>query len=328
MPMSLRSPSIRHVPLIGLGHFPLGILSKDTAPMGMGLPSQGIEKNRLLNQDAIAMFASVAACERRLLEPYHCTKALPSPYHFDNWVLLCDVYFQLSVPALELPRSDLPANVRFCGALEGHNAAAGTGTNMTTTTALLPPWFNDFVRPSSPTDSRPLILVTSGTLPGQSAHDLILPTISACATLPVRLVVCAVHVPFDPDYALPPNVRWAQWIPFEAILPYTALVVSSGGYGSITQAFAHGVPIVCAGVTEEKMHTGMLAEASGAGINLKTQTPDVEQVRAAVLEMLRNPRFSKKAEELGEAYREADPVGRLVEAIEEILDRLFSNSNS
>jgi UDP:flavonoid glycosyltransferase YjiC (YdhE family) len=204
MPMSLRSPSIRHVPLIGLGHFPLGILSKDTAPMGMGLPSQGIEKNRLLNQDAIAMFASVAACERRLLEPYHCTKALPSPYHFDNWVLLCDVYFQLSVPALELPRSDLPANVRFCGALEGHNAAAGTGTNMTTTTALLPPWFNDFVRPSSPTDSRPLILVTSGTLPGQSAHDLILPTISACATLPVRLVVCAVHVPFDPDYALPP----------------------------------------------------------------------------------------------------------------------------
>jgi UDP:flavonoid glycosyltransferase YjiC (YdhE family) len=312
--MSLRSPSIRHVPLIGLGHFPLGVLSKDTAPMGMGLPSQGIEKNLLLNQDAIAMFASVDACERRLLEPYHCTKALPSQYHFDNWVLLCDVYFQLSVPALELPRTDLPANVRFCGALEGHNAA---GTN--TTTALLPPWFDDFVLPSSSaTDSRPLILVTSGTLPGQSAHDLILPTISACVTLPVRLVVCAVHVPLHPDISLPTNVRWAKWIPFEDILPYTSLVVSSGGYGSITQAFAHGVPIICAGVTEEKPHTGMLAEASGAGINLRTQTPDVMQVKSAVLEMLRNPEYSRKAQELGKAYIEADPVGQIVEVVEKV----------
>ena len=321
--MSLRSPSIRHVPLIGLGHFPLGVLSKDTAPMGIGLPSQGIEKNLQLNQDAIAMFSSVAACERRLLEPYHCTKALPSPYHFDNWVLLCDFYFQLSVPALELPRSDLPANVRFCGALEGHNAA-GIGTK-TTTTALLPPWFNDFVLPSSSSieASHPLILVTSGTLPGQSAHDLILPTITACASLAVRLVVCAVHVPFDPSLPLPPNVRWAQWIPFEAILPYTSLVVSSGGYGSITQAFAHGVPIICAGVTEEKPHTSMLAAASGAGINLKTQTPDVEQVQSAVLEMLRDPGFREKAEELLKAYKEADAVGRIVEAVEELSGAFF-----
>jgi UDP:flavonoid glycosyltransferase YjiC (YdhE family) len=317
MPMSLHSPYIRHVPLIGLGHFPLGVLSKDTAPMGMGLPSQGTEKNLLLNQDAIAMFSSVDACERRLLEPYHCSKPLPSPFHFDNWVLLCDVYFQLSVPALELPRSDLPAKVRFCGALEGHNV----GSNATT--ALLPPWFDDFVLPSPTTDSRPLILVTSGTLPGQSIDDLILPTISACATLPVRLVVCAVHVPLDPTIAIPPNVRWAQWIPFEHILPHATLVISSGGYGSITQAFAHGVPIICAGVTEEKPHTGMLAEMTGAGINLRTQTPGVERVRAAVLEMLRNPGFGRKARELGEAYEEADPVGMIAEAVEEVAGRFF-----
>jgi UDP:flavonoid glycosyltransferase YjiC (YdhE family) len=170
-----------------------------------------------------------------------------------------------------------------------------------------------------------LILVTSGTLPGQSAHDLILPTISACATLPVRLVVCAVHVPLDPDISLPTNVRWAQWIPFEAILPHTSLVVSSGGYGSITQAFAHGVPIICAGVTEEKPHTGMLAEMSGAGINLRTQTPDVEQVRSAVLEMLRNPGFSRKAQELGKAYKAADPVGMIAEAVEEVSGSFFGD---
>ena len=88
------------------------------------------------------------------------------------------------------------------------------------------------------------------------------------------------------------------------------------------------MPIVCAGVTEEKPHTGMLAEASGAGINLKTQTPDVDQVRSAVLEMLQNPRFSEKAEELEKAYREADPVGRIAEAVEEMSGRFFSDRKS
>lgn len=83
------------------------------------------------------------------------------------------------------------------------------------------------------------------------------------------------------------------------------------------------MPIICAGVTEEKPHTSMLAAASGAGINLKTQTPDVDQVQSAVLEMLRDPGFREKAEELGKAYKEADAVGRIVEAVEELSGAFF-----
>ena len=67
----------------------------------------------------------------------------------------------------------------------------------------------------------------------------------------------------------------------------------------------------------------MLAAASGAGINLKTQTPDVERIRSAVLEMLGNPGFRAKAEELGKAYAEADAVGRIVEAVEEMSGAFF-----
>jgi UDP:flavonoid glycosyltransferase YjiC (YdhE family) len=80
-------------------------------------------------------------------------------------------------------------------------------------------------------------------------------------------------------------------------------------------------------LTEEKPHTGMLAEMSGAGINLRTQTPGVEQLRSTVLEMLRNPGFSRKAQELGRAYKEADPVGMIAEAVEEVSGRFFGDGS-
>lgn len=314
-PMALGSPGIRRVPLIGLGHFPLGILSEDTAPFNTGLPSQGKEMNKKMNEGAIQMFAGIMALAQRLLEPHNCTKPLPSSFLFDNWVQICDIYCQLCIPALEPPRSDLPSNIRWCGALTGFNGPrSGEKT--------FPGWFEEFVL--SDKTNRPLILVSSGSLPGQNVNHLILPTIEACKDLPVRVVVCAVHVERPAGEELPENVRWAQWIPFEDIFPHTSLVVSSGGYGGLSQAFSNGIPMVLAGATEDKSHNGLLGEATGAAINLKTQTPSVEQIRTAVLEITqKNASYKKKAEELKKAYAECDPVRSIVEAIEEVSAKFF-----
>lgn len=312
--MTLGSPLVRRVPLIGLGHFPLGIMSKDTTPFNSGLPNQGEEINAQIYEGAIAMFAGIVSTQNSLLEPYKCTKALPSRWFFDNWVLLCDLYLQLCVPALELPRSDLPKNIRFCGALTGYNGNINTKNPH-------PEWFQDFVLDDK-TD-RPLILVSSGSLPGQNINHLILPTIEACKDLAVRIVVCAVHVELPEGVTLPENVRWAQWIPFEDIFPHTSLVVSSGGYGGVSQAFANGIPMVLAGTTEDKGHNGLLAEATGAAINLKTQTPTVEQIRNAVLEIQGNLSYKEKAQELKRAYAQCDPVKSVIEAIEEVSEKFY-----
>jgi UDP:flavonoid glycosyltransferase YjiC (YdhE family) len=313
MPIALESTEVRRVPIIGLGHFPLGILSEDTAPFNSGLPSQGKEANKKMNEGAMQMFAGITALEQRLIEPYNCKRPLPSKFMLTNWVLICDIYCQLCVPALEPPRSDLPTNLRFCGALTGYNdPSRGKKPH--------PEWFEDFV--TADDTKRPLILVSSGSLPGQNVNHLILPTIEACKDLPVRVVVCAVHVE-RPAGELPENVRWAQWIPFEDIFPHTSLVISSGGYGALSQAFANGIPMILAGMTEDKQHNGMLGEATGAAINLKTQTPSVEQVRDAVLEIQNNASYKREAEELRKAYADCDPVGSIVEAIEEVAAKFF-----
>lgn len=317
--MLLDSPKIRRVPVIGLGHFPLMILSEDTAPFNSGLPSQGKEMNKKMNEGAVEMFAGINALEHRLLEPYDCAKQLPTKFLFDNWVRLSDVYCQLCVPALEPPRSDLPSNVRFCGALTGHNGPSSGKKRH-------PEWFQDFVLADD--TNRPLVLVSSGSLPGQNVNHLILPTIEACKDLHVRVVVCAVHVELPAGVELPENVRWAQWIPFEDIFPHTSLVVSSGGYGGLSQAFANGVPMILAGMTEDKQHNGTLGAATGAAINLKTQAPSAEQVRAAVLEIQKNPSYKEKAEELKKAYEACDPVGSIVEAIEEVSAKFFGTAGA
>lgn len=269
--------------------------------------------NTKMNEATVAMFGSINSLEKRLLEPYQCKKALPSNFIFDNWLRLYDIYCQLCVPAMELPRSDLPSNVRFCGTLTGHN-------NDSDGKKPRPKWFDDFVLADA---DRPLILVTSGSLPGLDVNHLILPTIEACKNLPVRLVVCAVHVELPGGVKLPENVRWAQWIPFEDIFPHTSIVVSSGGYGGVSQAFANGIPMILAGMNEDKKHNGMLGEATGAAINLRTQTPSVEQVRNAVLEIQSNASYKQKAQGLQDAYGKSDPVGTIVGAIEELSSKFF-----
>ncbi|KAF7191416.1 UDP-glucosyltransferase A1 [Pseudocercospora fuligena] len=332
LPSLLDSPKAIRVPTIGIGHFPLMILSEDTAPFGTGLQSQGKEINRQLNAGAIQMFTSAHKRFVELMEPYDCKQSLPSEFPVDrwtearighslltaaslDWVMLPDIYMQLCAPRLEPYRSDLPKNVRFCGTLTGSNDKKPH-----------PSWWQEFVL--DPNDKRPLIIVTSGSLQGLDVNHLIIPAITACRDLPVRLIVCAVHIPYPEDLELPLNTRWAKWIAFEGVFPYTSLIVSSGGYGGISQAFASGIPMILAGTSEDKAETGLRAEATGAAINLKTQAPSVHQLSDALDKMLHDTTYKQEAMELKKAYAECNAVGSIVKAVEELADQFYGKKDS
>lgn len=314
MPMLLSSPlSVPHVPTIGIGHFPLVINSVDTAPFGAGLPPQGREQNIAMNEQAVAMFEPVAKDIDRILETFECKKPMPFRYAPDSMVALNDLYCQMSVPALEPSRSDLPSNVRFVGTLIGGNDRRAYDK---------PEWFDDFILNDN--TKRPLIMVTSGTLGGLSASDLIVPTIEACKSLPVRLVVCGVRISPPSDLELPSNVRWAKWIPFEDFFPHTSIVISSGGYGGISQAFASGIPMILAGTSEDKTETNLRASWTGAAINLQTQTASAEQVRKAVETMLDDGSgFKEKAMAVKKEYEACDAAGSFVSAIKELTEKFY-----
>ncbi|KAG9604023.1 UDP-Glycosyltransferase/glycogen phosphorylase, partial [Aureobasidium melanogenum] len=301
LPISLKSPHVRHVPVIAIGHSVYFGLSKDCAPFGLGLPPQSKERNLELNAMTREMFSKVFAGAKEIMARYECPGELEHRFVVEDMIYSADRFFQLCVPQLEYPRSDLPPNVEFTGALLGKNDNKSE-----------PDWFNSFVRRN---DERPLVVVTSGTAASADVEQLIMPTIEACRSLPVRVVVCAVNVHPPKDYSIPENVKVAKWIPFEELFKHASLVVSNGGFGGITQAFAAGVPMVLAGVTEDKMETTARAAMTGAAINLQTQTPSVEQVKQAIETITSKTNYQEKALELKQAYASYDTLSIIESAV-------------
>lgn len=92
--------------------------------------------------------------------------------------------------------------------------------------------------------------------------------------------------------------------------------MTNAGYGGVQTALRHGVPLVVAGETEDKAEVAARVEWSGTGVNLHTARPEVDVVRAAVDEVLSDPRYRKRAGEIQSqyvAYSSFDIIAGIVE---------------
>jgi UDP:flavonoid glycosyltransferase YjiC (YdhE family) len=189
---------------------------------------------------------------------------------------LPDLVLCLTTPAFEYPRSDLPENVHFVGPVFPRLDAS-----------FEPPhWWDDL------SGSQPVILVNQGT-EATDLEDLIQPTIRGLED--ERMLLIAVPVREGQLGDLPGNVRAEPFIPFDRLLPHVDVMVSNGGYGGTQMALAHGIPLVVAGETEDKMEVAARVEWTGTGVNLRKQRPSPDQVCRAVKEVLTEPRYRENA---------------------------------
>jgi UDP:flavonoid glycosyltransferase YjiC (YdhE family) len=83
------------------------------------------------------------------------------------------------------------------------------------------------------------------------------------------------------------------------------VLVTNGGYGGVQQALAHGVPVVVAGQTEDKVEVSARVAWSGAGINLKTNRPTPAQVARAVERVGSDASYRTRAQALASAFATA-----------------------
>ncbi|KAL2131816.1 hypothetical protein VTI74DRAFT_4588 [Chaetomium olivicolor] len=120
---------------------------------------------------------------------------------------------------------------------------------------------------------------------------------------------------------VPTNCRVADYIPYDDVLPHSDVFVTTGEYGSFQRALHHGTPLVMAGTTEEKPEMAARAEWAGVGVNLRTSHPSVEQLGQAVDEVLSNGKYKSRAFEIQAEIATYDPVGVIVENIEELVAR-------
>jgi len=297
----LLGPCVSRPPIISVGSTYLLWHRTDKAPCNLGLPPAA--------KDAYAEIAHEV--DAVLIKPFgeYINSLLTgggfpalSLDIFDAVIQLPDACLQLTVPDFEFPRPDLPATVHFVGAMP-----------IVSKQAPIPAWADEL------DGSRKVVFVTQGTLSNHDFTQLVGPTLSALENDPDLLVVVGAGGRSIDELPkpLPANARAASYFPLEWLLPRVDVFVTNGGYNTVNQALKHGIPLVTAGLTEDKADVNARVEWSGAGIDLKTNTPTAEALAKSVRCVLSQSRYRSSAAQLATEFAKLDTrqeVIRIVDA--------------
>ena len=92
-----------------------------------------------------------------------------------------------------------------------------------------------------------------------------------------------------------------------------------GGYGTVTQALAHGVPLVVAGLTEDKPEIAARVQWTGSGIYLRTENPSEAELREAINQLLTKPDYKREAQRLSREFGEIDTAAEVTGVLENVI---------
>jgi len=301
----LLGPAGARPPVVALNISPLILSSRDTAPFGFGLAPSMRPLGRARN------LALRLVIQRVLLNPSrrHFDRVLESvgsprlPLFYMDAFALADRYLQPTVPSFEYPRSDLPGSVRFVG-------------------PMLPPPTSRFEPPAwwgELDGTRPVVHVTQGTVATADLGRLIAPTLAALEHDDVLVVVTTGGRPASAiPGVLPANVRVAEFLPYDHLLPKVDVMVTNGGYGGVQHALAHGIPLVVAGATEDKPEVASRVAWSGVGLNMRTGKPTAEKLRTAIRRVLSDPSYKDRARALQQEMSRQDSVAEVCATLEDL----------
>ena len=301
LPMLL-GPHAQRPPVILCGTSILHWERADGAPNFAGLPLATNEAERR-KYAAIAQVRDVALEQPNIHRANAHLRAMglrPLPRNlFESAIELADAHLQPTVPGFEFPRA-LPSSVQFIGALP-----------IVPNQAALPHWADELER------KRKVVLVSQGTVANHDLGLLVAPTLAALADEPDLLVVVTTGgrpVKAIPG-PLPANARLARYLPFEWLLPKVDVFVTNAGYGGVNQALSFGIPLVAAGISEDKADVSVRVAWSGVGINLATDTPTPVALRATVRTVLDTPDHRLHATRMAAAFTAIDTRAEILRIV-------------
>ena len=264
------------IPWVSFGDGPLHYPEPTTPPFGAGLPydtsASSVRRNAVV-QAASRHLVMAAAQER-----YDAVRAdlglAPTDTPVLEAVLSPLLHLHCGVPELEYPRSELPAQVHFVGALRPPSRRPWTP----------PPWWDDLVR----THTGRVVLVSQGTLRADP-RELLAPAQEVLRVTRRPSVLTSGIIdpgvlggPGRVSAAAGPMMVVESFVPYEAVLPHAAVFVTNGGWTGVVLALAHGVPVLQVGRTEEKADIGRRVEWAGAGVHLGSARPHPHRIARAL----------------------------------------------
>jgi len=290
-------------PNVRLSVLPLTLPGKNIAPFGLGLLPGNSFFSKLRNNILNSIFEKIIFKDVQLytneirgkvgLPPYKKFFAVKG-YEIPNLVL------HTSTPTFEYRREKFPPNLRFIG-------------------PILIPLSKDFQTPAwwpELEKDLPVILINQGTI-AKNYNDLIIPAIEALKD--EKMIVLAVPVKDGEIEDLPENTHTEPYIPFGNLLPYVDIMITNGGFGGTQNALAHGIPVIIAGATEDKMEVAARVENSGSGINLRKQKPSPATIKKAVKKVMSDGSYRQKAKEIQADFAKYDAPTLAANLVEELI---------
>lgn len=293
------------IPLAWLSNSIYILGSRDTGPLGMGLPPSSSPLRRMRN--ALFRFTGDQVTLRDLRREADRTRAevnLPrlTSRAMENIARPPDLYLVSTVPSFEFPRGDLLPGTHFVGGLFG----------LAPETFDPPGWWEELH------GDRPVVLITQGTT-ANDVERLLVPAVRALADQDL-LVVVTTGSDLDVDLLrpLPANVRLERFIPYHHLLPHVDVMLTNGGYNGVNAALAHGVPLVAAPATEENPDVAARISWSGTGVVLPRRAVSETSLRDAVTTVLNDERYRRRAHALRDEHQSLDAPRRAAELIESL----------
>jgi len=170
-----------------------------------------------------------------------------------------------------------------------------------------------------------LILLSTGTLAAELADDFYRRALAALAGMGDRWQAILVTDPAT--VATPPaHVRVVARVPMLALMPRLAAVVCHGGLNTVSEALAHGVPLVVAPIRHDQPVNASLVAAAGAGLRIGFNRFSPADLRTALETVLSDPRYRTAAAQLAESFAAAGGSRAAAEHLEELATMPRSNS--
>jgi MGT family glycosyltransferase len=215
---------------------------------------------------------------------------------------LPDLYLHPGIESFEY--SDSNSKVQYIGALP---TPAGQ--------PKLPEWWRQIDR------TKRLVLVTQGTVANRDLGQVIAPALIALGGREdVTIIATTGGQPVESiPVAIPSNARIASFLPYAQIMPEIDLLITNGGYGTVNLAISHGIPIISAGLTEDKEEVSAHVQWSGAGIDLRANQATPWAIKHAVDEIFTQPSYGERAQQLSLEFASHDIEAELISLIEECI---------
>lgn len=213
-----------------------------------------------------------------------------------------DAIIQAGTESLDFPRRNRNPKVKYVGALLPFRPPGDTDPE------------------DLPRGYRTTIVLTQGTMDNADQNKLIIPALEALKDMDALVIVATggrKTAELRERYPQP-HIHIRDYVDFGAAFGSTDVFITNGGFGGVQLALSAGVPLVVSGINEGKSDVNARVEYAGAGINLRTEAPSPEKIRAAVRSILADPQWKNRAQQMREDFARQDPAQAAAEVIESV----------